>query len=297
MNSETTKPRAAVIKLLDAINQENFDQTVTEENFDTNSSLYQIKKVPTNICFPWKYANRMQKYVNDSTCLELINNIKHSGQKIPAIARKIDNKYEIICGIRRLYACQKLNKEILLAIVNASDKEALVIMDAENRERLDISPYERAIDYKKWIDSGIYKNYKEIQEFTGIKKSWFSQLIALSELNPKIVELFGDPINLKQKWGYSIRLLCKDKNNEKLILQTANTLVNKNYKPRTIYLKLLHSCKANKNGICEKNIMDQEGNKLFKIKTYKKITNITINKLLKKDELEKIILNLKSLLE
>ena len=297
MNSKTIKPRAAVIQLLDAINQENFDQTVAEENFDTNSSLYQIKKVSTNICFPWKYANRMQKYVNDSTCLELINNIKHSGQKIPAIARKIDNKYEIICGIRRLYACQKLNKEILLAIVNASDKEALVIMDAENRERLDISPYERAIDYKKWIDSGIYKNYKEIQEFTGIKKSWFSQLISLSELNPKIVELFGDPKNLKQKWGYNIRLLCKDKNNEKLILQTANTLVNKNYKPRTIYLKLLHSCKANKNSTCEKNIMDQEGNKLFQIKTYKKITNITINKILKEDDLKKIILNLKSLLE
>ena len=53
--------------------------------------------------------------------------------------------------------------------------------------------------------------------------------------------------------------------------------------------------KANKNSTCEKNIMDQEGNKLFQIKTYKKITNITINKILKEDDLKKIILNLKSL--
>ena len=170
MESKISRPRAAVTKLLDAINQESFGNVDPEKVILNNNSLYQIKKVPTEDCFTWKYANRMQQYVNDSTCAELISNIKHSGQKIPAIARKVNSKYEIICGIRRLYACNKLQIPILLAIIDVDDKEALLIMDAENRERLDISPYERAIDYKKWIECGIYKNYKEIQELTGMKE-------------------------------------------------------------------------------------------------------------------------------
>ncbi len=297
MESKISRPRAAVTKLLDAINQESFGNVDPEKVILNNNSLYQIKKVPTEDCFTWKYANRMQQYVNDSTCAELISNIKHSGQKIPAIARKVNSKYEIICGIRRLYACNKLQIPILLAIIDVDDKEALLIMDAENRERLDISPYERAIDYKKWIECGVYKNYKEIQELTGMKKSWFSQLISLSELNPQIIKLFNDPINLKQKWGYNIRLLCKDKISEDRMLQVAKNIQNKNYKPRTIYLKLLQSCQVDNTENTEEIVTNHLGKRLFKIKYLDRTTNIIINKKLNKDDLKDITLNLKSLLE
>lgn len=297
MKYKPPKPRAAVTKLLDAINKENFNDSHHEKIILNSDSPYQIKKVPTKDCFPWKYANRIQRYVNDSTCAELISNIKYSGQKIPAIARKVNNKYEIICGIRRLYVCNKLHIPILLAIIDVDDKEALLIMDAENRERLDISPYERAIDYKKWVECGIYKNYKEIQELTGIKKSWFSQLISLSELNPEIIKLFNDPINLKQKWGYNLRLLSKDKNNEALMLQTAKIISAKHYKPRTVYLKLLQSCQIDNIKNLEEIVTNHLGEKLFKIKYLDRTTNITINKKLNKDDLKDVTLNLKSLLE
>ena len=297
MTSKPSKPRAAVTKLLDAINKENFNNLCDEEIISNHNSLYQIKKVSAKDCSPWKYANRIQRYVNDTTCAELINNIKHSGQKIPAIARRINNKFEIICGIRRLYVCNKLQIPILLAIIDVDDKEALLIMDAENRERLDISPYERAIDYKKWVECGIYKNYKEIQELTGIKKSWFSQLISLSELHPKIVKLFDDPMNLKQKWGYNLRLLSKDKDNEALMLETAKAISNKQYKPRTVYLKLLQSCGTNEVKSPEETVDNNLGKRLFKIKYLDRTTNITINKKLNKNDLRDIIIRLKSLLE
>ena len=297
MTSKPSKPRAAVTKLLDAINKENFNNLCDEEIISNHNSLYQIKKVSAKDCSPWKYANRMQRYVNDTTCAELINNIKHSGQKIPAIARRINNKFEIICGIRRLYACNKLQIPILLAIIDVDDKEALLIMDAENRERLDISPYERAIDYKKWVECGIYKNYKEIQELTGIKKSWFSQLMSLSELHPKIVKLFDDPMNLKQKWGYNLRLLSKDKDNEALMLETAKAISNKQYKPRTVYLKLLQSCGTNEVKSPEETVDNHLGKRLFKIKYLDRTTNITINKKLNENDLRDIIIRLKSLLE
>jgi len=235
----TTQPRAAVTKLLDAINSENFD--CVSESIVTKNEEYLIKKVSTEKCLPWKFANRLTKFIDENSCSDLIASLKNGKQRIPAIVRKIpqSDQYEVLCGIRRLYACKTLKIPILVAIVDVKDKEALLIMDVENRSRVDISPYERAIDYHNWISSGIYKNHKEIQEITGIKKSWFSQLMALAELPSEVVAAFGHPKNLKQKWGYKLRSLCKDETIKTKMIGGALEIKDKNYHPRTIYSKLL----------------------------------------------------------
>ena len=295
----STKSRAAVTKLLDAINNENFQDTNYEDKPTENK--FTVKKVLTDQCIPWKFANRMKEFVNEESCSDLINSIRSSGQKIPVIARKYpkSDKYEIICGIRRLYACNTLKTPILTAIVDVDDKEALLIMDVENRSRLDISPYERAIDYKNWIDCGIYKNYKEIQQQTGIKKSWFSQLMALSEIHQDIVDIFGNPKNLKQKWGYTLRTLCKDKENETKILEAVKKLKYKTYQPRTIYSKLLKACSVDNNIQSDETII-RDSNNMIVLKAKRTSIgglNIIINKSLETKEATEMINTIKSLLE
>ena len=288
--SSTTKSRAAVTKLLDAINNENFQ--VAPDNNSVDDTVYVVKKVSVEQCSPWKFANRMKKFVDEESCRDLIESIKLGGQKIPAIARKIPNtnQYEVLCGIRRLYTCRILKTPILIAVVNVNDKEALLIMDVENRSRVDISPYERAIDYKNWIDCGVYKNHKEIQELTGIKKSWFSQLMALTELHPDIVDVFGHPKNLKQKWGYNLRALCKDKTFETKMLEVVTKIKTKKYHPRTIYSKLLKSCSSDNTQNTEVIVKDANDKMLLKtIRPAGGGLNIFIKKHLEEYEVTKII--------
>jgi translation initiation factor 2 alpha subunit (eIF-2alpha) len=141
-------------------------------------------------------------------------------------------------------------------------------MDAENRQRQDISPYERACDYKRWIESGIYQNYTEIINALGVKKSWFSQLIALAELKAEIISAFGHPVNLKQKWGYELLLRCKSsRDTETAMLKLARELRKQNYSPVEVYQKLKNVNPEGVVSIHKENIIvkDEKGMELFEV--------------------------------
>ena len=295
------KSSAAIASLLDTIKSEKFDALPSAEILTNkeNEIPYTIKQLDPKTCHPWRMANRLNKYINDDSCADLIDSIDKNGQHIPVISRPINNdSYEIICGSRRLYVCKKLNIPILAAIVDIDDKDALLIMDAENRPRKDISPYERALDYKNWIDSGIYKNYKEIQEMTGIKKSWFSQLMSLSELDTAIVEAFSHPSDLKQKWGYELSKIIKKSDEHKSRMKSiAKDLRFSNYEPTTIYKRLrLADEDARKKEI--KLVKNNNGDSLARIEINKnRIASIHLKKPINGEQEDEIIKHIKSLLE
>ena len=213
------KAQAAVLDLIAELKQEGIE-TINEGSIPRNNPIitadssekheqeaskksYKIAYLKADNISPWKLANRL--YFDSASNIELENSIKLQGQKIPAIVRKKFDGYELICGARRLKACQSLGIDLLAAIIDVNDKEAALIMDVENREREDITPYERGVDYKKWITNGIYKNQKEIVQEIGIKKSILSQFIALADLDTDVVDAFPDKKDITLKGGYALK--------------------------------------------------------------------------------------------
>lgn len=323
--SKSRKTSAAIVGLLDAIKSEGIepveDTSITasklslhqekpsnlniSENRKADDSYipYQIKLLETNLCRPWHLANRIQEYLNRESCADLIESIQKVGQQIPALVRKSSDgqEYELICGARRLFACQHLGIKIKAAIVDLSDKDALLAMDAENRPREDISPYERACDYKRWIDTGIYKTHTEIMQGIGVKKSWFSQLMALADLHENIIKAFGHPANLKQKWGYELQLLCKkDPALEAAMLSAAQGLTGSGMPPASIFNKLKNVQTENKPEILKAPvwITDNRGRKVFRIRYSKSgRAQFAFNKRLTETQIEKFISSAKKILE
>lgn len=291
--SKSRKTSAAIVNLLDAIKSEgivpvddanimapslsrsivgNNNYPLTPSNSDEDLPIpYQIKLIDTKLCKPWRLANRLQEYLTPDSCSELIESIEKVGQQIPALIRKSDEHegYELICGARRLFACKHLGIKIKAAVVTLTDKEALLAMDAENRPREDISPYERACDYKRWVNEGIYKNHTEIMEAIGIKKSMFSKIMALAELPEDIVKSFGHPANLKLRWGYELLLVYKsDKNLKATMIEEARRLSAQNLSPTLIFKKLKNIKKENQKQSLTKShrwVNGNSGDKLFKI--------------------------------
>jgi len=267
-----------------------------------SEQTYPIVLVDPQFCFAWDLSNRACEFVSEQSCAYLIESIKANGQQIPVLVREHPSKegYELICGVRRLFACQYLGIKIKVAIVDLSDKDALLAMDAENRHREDISPYERACDYKRWIKSGIYNNYSEIIAALGVKKSWFSQLIALSDLQAEVVAAFGHPANLKQKWGYELQRLCKKSNAlEVAMVSLAKELSGQSRLPVDIYKKLvnLHHKESEPLNIAPTIIKDGKNNNLFEVKYMKSgRQQFVFSMNLPVDLLEKIIHATKDLL-
>lgn len=201
---------------------------------------YFVKKIPHTTCRPWHLANRLD--ISAETCADLIDSINLVGQRIPAIVRPTKNchdQYELICGARRLFACQSLDIDILVAVAVLDDKEAALVMDLENREREDISAYERGRDYKRWIKEGVYKNASEICQKTGIKKALLSQLLAIAELPESIIESFKHPSNLPFRWARElIKIYRSNPENANKLVEIANNLKDKNLDAKETFSQL-----------------------------------------------------------
>jgi|SRR5579872_721153 len=323
--SKSRKTSAAIVGLLDAIKLEGIepveDTSITASKLSIKTEMksglnisdhrkgdesqipYQIKLLETHLCKPWHLANRIQDYLNPESCADLIESIQKVGQQIPALVRKAPNgnEYELICGARRLFACRHLGIPIKAAVVELSDKEALLAMDAENRPREDISPYERACDYKRWIETNIYKNYTEIMQGIGVKKSWFSQLMALADLDKTIVKAFGHPANLKQKWGYELQLICKkDPALESAMISAAQHLIDLGVPPASVFNKLKNVQIEKKPALIKAQvwITDNRGKKIFRIRYSKSgKAQLAFNKRLTETQIDKLIGSAKKILE
>lgn len=223
-------------------------------NSNPDNKSYSVKKISTDKIKLWKMANRL--VINDDNTKDLVESIKLNGQRIPAIVRPAQNGYELICGARRLYACNKLGLELLVAIVDITDQEAVTVMDIENRERLDISPYERGTDYKRWVEEGIYKNYAQISDSIGIKKALLSKYVKLATIDKRIVAAFHSPADITIKWGHALAsMLEKDPSKKESLVLKAESLLGKGLSARQVYHELITSFDKQKRTSASKDII------------------------------------------
>jgi ParB family chromosome partitioning protein len=112
---------------------------------------------PFRACM-WLLHDRCERHVNEETCRAEIESFKTHGQLVPALGRVLssdpDHDVELIYGARRLFVARHLNVPLLVEMREISDRDALIAMDIENRQRTDISPYERAVSYARWLRPG-----------------------------------------------------------------------------------------------------------------------------------------------
>ena len=105
-----------------------------------NIKISELVSAPDN---PFKVAL-------DAEMERLIESIAETGVIAPITARPTENeKYEIVSGHRRKYACEYLGMETVPAIVKDLDRnEAVIFLVDSNLQRENILPSERAFAYK-----------------------------------------------------------------------------------------------------------------------------------------------------
>ena len=95
------------------------------------------------------------KIQDDEQMQKLIDSIKDYGVITPVVARKIgEERYELISGHRRKYACKTLGIDRLPVIVrDMSRDEAVITMVDSNLQREHILPSEKARAYKMKMEA------------------------------------------------------------------------------------------------------------------------------------------------
>lgn len=186
-------------------------------------------------CRMWVHHNRNYRALDKRKCGSLMKSIFTEGeQKFPAIVRKLVNdaeyEYEVICGARRHWSITQLRKggfknfQYLIDVRELSDEEAFRISDIENRQRVDISHYERAKDYLSALKK-YYKSQKEMANQLGVKEAWLSRYLDIARLPPDIIDCFQNKHEILPVHAKKLKKVMKVPDAEKGILKLAATIV------------------------------------------------------------------------
>src|SRR5688572_27609927 len=159
-------------------------------------------------CRMWAHHDRLEDYLDEDSCRAEIESVRRHNQLIPAVGRRLqgdpDYDVEIICGARRLFVARHLNVPLLVSVQRLTDREAFIAMDAENRHRKDLSPYERGLSYARWLRKGYFNSQDEVARALQISASQVSRLLKLARLPSVVINAFASPNEINEMWGVDL---------------------------------------------------------------------------------------------
>jgi ParB family chromosome partitioning protein len=226
-------------------------------------------------CRMWSLHDRLESHIDEKTCRAEIESISRSGQLIPALGRPLreyaDYDVEIVCGARRLFAARHLNKPLLVELRDLTDKDAIVAMDIENRQRRDVSPYERGLSYARWLRAGLFQSQDDIARALGISTSQVSRLLKLARLPSVIVAAFNRPLEICEGWGLDLLEALEDPHRRQPTVQAARAVGRMSPRPsaREVYRHLLTATvggRKAKTRVRDEVVKAGDGTPLFRIK-------------------------------
>ena len=173
-----------------------------------------VRLVSPSKCKMWTLHVRSEESIDAASCASLIGSIRRHGQRHPVLARMRNStegrEFELIYGARRLFAAQQLGVDLLVEVRDVDDRSAVIEMDIENRPREDISPYERGVNYGRWLRAGYFKNQMELAKELGISEARVSRLLKYSELPAVVVAAFDSVRDIREEWAVRLANKCRD---------------------------------------------------------------------------------------
>ncbi len=186
-------------------------------------------------CRMWDRHNREYSLLTEGNCRDLIDGIRAQGQQeFPAIVRRLPrgdaHDFEVICGARRHFAISWLRANnypqfrYLVEVRDLTDEEAFRLADIENRDREDISDFERARDYAEAIELYYGGRQKTMAERLEVSESWLSRYLNLARLPDAVVAAFPSLREVRELHARLLKPLLADDAARKAVLKEASRL-------------------------------------------------------------------------
>jgi ParB family transcriptional regulator, chromosome partitioning protein len=244
-----------------------------------NSTKRMVTAVNPFRCRVWSLHERLDSDINEATCRAEIESFNKYGQLVPVLGRPVisDPEYdiELIYGARRLFAARYLNKPLLVERRELSDHDAIIAMDIENRQRKDVSPYERGLIYARWLRAGLFPSQDDIARTLAVSASQVSRLLKLARLPSVVINAFPSAQDICEKWGLDLAEGLEDPERRRPIIQRARMIACQEGRPPAceVYRQLVaatgHSRRL-KSSSLDKVVKGDGGSPLFRIRHQRK---------------------------
>src|SRR5919197_3336663 len=146
---------------------------------------------------------------------ELSSSIRKHGLLQQIIVRPVEERFEIVAGHRRFYACKLLRWKVIPAIVkDLSEKDAFEIQLIENIQRHSLDPIEEARAFKLYVTNYGWGGVTQLANTIMKSEQYVSSRIQLLTLSENIQQKI---ISGELKVSHTLELLGLDKENQKII--------------------------------------------------------------------------------
>lgn len=197
-----------------------------------------LRWVDPATCAMWSRHNRAYDLLNQTNCADLIDSLKAQGQQeFPAIVRRISGaqpgqvaEFEVVCGARRHFAISWLRENnypqfrYLIEVRDLTDEEAFRLADIENRDREDLSDFERARDYAQALDLYYGGRQKSMAERLEVSEGWLSRYLQLARLPSAIIAAWPSIRELKELHARALKPLLSDANAAERVFAEATVI-------------------------------------------------------------------------
>ena len=147
-------------------------------------------KVDEILDSPWQGRQvSVNSEEKDAEIASMVESVSEYGMLQPVSVRKVDNKYELLDGHRRVLSAKIAGlDEIQAIIVELDDKKAQIITIISNLERKDLHPIEKAIAYRKILDDGLFPSNVALAEAIGKTTAYVGEILNNLKLDDRIIE-------------------------------------------------------------------------------------------------------------
>jgi len=219
-----------------------YGMSSTRSNFSNDREIVLISPFR---CRVWTFNHRSEEKLTEEACKDLLEDVKTSGQQVPALGRRVydspEHDVEIIYGARRHLATRLLGRDLIVEIREMTDDEALCAMEKENQQRIAPSPYERGRTWLRLLRGNACKSHQDIADRIGVARSLVSRLISIAELPTVIIAAFASPDDIKADWGTELHKAWNDEGRQSWVIRRARAFERMATRPaaRQIYSTLI----------------------------------------------------------
>jgi len=204
------------------------------------------KRLDPSLIVRSRWANRHELSFSGADFQGLKEDIAaHGGNVQPIKVRPLngaDGKYEIIFGHRRHQACLELGLDVLATIESLDDKHLFIEMDRENRQRMDLRPYEIGAMYDQALKEGLFPSARKLADEVGIDHSQLSKALSLARLPEEVLKAFASPLDLQYRWVADLTgALQKDPD---MVLELAKVVQSEDPRPSSadVFKRIVAEC-------------------------------------------------------
>jgi ParB family transcriptional regulator, chromosome partitioning protein len=184
-------------------------------------------------CRVWRLRERTLNLITEESCSAELVSVERVGQLVPAIGRPFRDDpnldVEIICGARRLFVARHLHIPLRVQILELTDREAAITLEAERHSGAPSSPYERGLWLAELDAAELYHSQDELARELSIAPAQLIRLLKMAALPSLVVEAFSRPEEIRESWALELHRAWSDERH--LLLERASALARQTPRP------------------------------------------------------------------